>query len=231
MRSTIPCTLCEVGHCAYPFDGRSTGSATCRIVLSLASSLFAILVCIMDPGILPRLPPSEAYLRRQLPMCAPPSCCIQLHPSVTAAEWNRQECTCRSRAVPFKGHVITTKYDDTYHMYRPLRAHHCRVTNVVIDRFDHFCPWMGNTIGGRNYRAFLLFLVFTTADVLASLAFCALHIVQHVDDVREQNRAAGQEEESVREAILDILGTPILAIFLIGAPLHNRFGRSAASIP
>jgi hypothetical protein len=46
------------------------------------------------------------------------------------------------------------------------RASFCRFTRRVIDRRDHYCPWLGSTIGRRNYRWFLGFVL--SADVYAS---------------------------------------------------------------
>jgi hypothetical protein len=127
---------------------------------------------------------------------------------------------CRSRVVPFNGTVLTTKYDDVYHIYRPPRSHHCRVNNVVIDRFDHFCPWMGNTIGGRNYRPFLLFLVFASLQILVTAAFCVLHITEHVADLKQEqreNKDDSSEPMSMRSAIVDIIATPVLVVVLASA--------------
>lgn len=41
---------------------------------------------------------------------------------------------------------------------RPLRAKHCSVTDRCVEAFDHFCPWVGNTIGKGNRHLFLIFL-------------------------------------------------------------------------
>ena len=38
------------------------------------------------------------------------------------------------------------------------RSKHCRVMDVVVSRFDHFCPWVNNAVGEQNYRWFLAFL-------------------------------------------------------------------------
>ena len=46
----------------------------------------------------------------------------------------------------------------------PSRVSLCRRTNRMIERRDHYCPWIGATVGARNYPSFLLF-------VLAALAY------------------------------------------------------------
>jgi hypothetical protein len=44
--------------------------------------------------------------------------------------------------------------------WKPPRAHRDQVTKDVILRFDHFCPWIGNAVGYRNYPHFVLFIVY-----------------------------------------------------------------------
>jgi hypothetical protein len=57
------------------------------------------------------------------------------------------------------------------HLVRPLRSKHCAVRRRCVGCFDHVCPWVGTTVGGRNYVRFLGFLL--TALVANLLHLCA----------------------------------------------------------
>lgn len=138
---------------------------------------------------------------------------------------------------------ITIRYDDVYHYYRPPRAHHCRALNVVVMRFDHFCPWTGNTIGERNYRAFVSFLACAFLALSHAAAFCALHIARHLRksdggdaDGGAAAAAAGSPssspgaEDSTFEKLMEIVATPVVLVVVAGAllrrPLFDEHHRS-----
>jgi len=64
----------------------------------------------------------------------------------------------------------------TCKLVRPLGAKHCTVLNRCVARFDHFCPWVGNTIGKHNHRDFLLFLLLQSVALIVSCASAVARI-------------------------------------------------------
>jgi len=42
---------------------------------------------------------------------------------------------------------------------KPLRSKHCAVKDVCIGRYDHYCPWVLNTIGSGNHHLFISYLM------------------------------------------------------------------------
>lgn len=140
---------------------------------------------------------------------------------------------CRHKDVRIGESHVTIRYDDTYHIYRPPRAHHCRVLNVVIARFDHFCPWTGTAIGLRNYRPFVLFLFSCTLSAIHGIAFSVIHIIHHMrgdggesepDPGGIQSAQAPPEEgegKSRATKLFEVFPSPLMVVILTGALLTN----------
>ncbi|XP_023327526.1 palmitoyltransferase ZDHHC3 isoform X1 [Eurytemora carolleeae] len=55
-------------------------------------------------------------------------------------------------------------------MYRPPRAHHCRICKHCIRKMDHHCPWINNCVGERNQKYFIQFLLYV--GLLSMYAVC-----------------------------------------------------------
>jgi hypothetical protein len=57
-------------------------------------------------------------------------------------------------------------------MLKPPLAHYCRVRGMLVLNYDHYCPWVGNTVGLGNYRHFLLTVFHFTLGCL----YCVLEV-------------------------------------------------------
>jgi hypothetical protein len=50
------------------------------------------------------------------------------------------------------------RWSDRTHSYRPRKAFYDADTAVIIEGFDHTCPWTGTAIGRKNMFAFQMFV-------------------------------------------------------------------------
>eukprot|EP01061_Rhynchopus_euleeides_P001422 TRINITY_DN11003_c0_g1_i2.p1 TRINITY_DN11003_c0_g1~~TRINITY_DN11003_c0_g1_i2.p1 ORF type:complete len:315 (+),score=57.55 TRINITY_DN11003_c0_g1_i2:52-996(+) len=50
--------------------------------------------------------------------------------------------------------------------YKPPRSHFDSVTQRLVLNMDHFCPWVGNTVGFYNRKFFILFTFYTSLTCL-----------------------------------------------------------------
>lgn len=170
-----------VGLVAYPlYDEYGLGIAFLCVSAAFPALVTGFLFCTgcINPGIIPRNPaPSNAASAAALP---------------------------RTREVEVNGHTVVVRYNETCHFYQPPRAHHCSVIDDCIERFDHYCPWVGTTVGRRNYRFFLLFVFSCSLLCIYVFAFCAYLIK------RKSEGAGTKWEEAIRKEAAAI----ILMIFV-----------------
>lgn len=64
--------------------------------------------------------------------------------------------------------VSQSRQCDKCSMYKPPRAHHCRVCRRCVLKMDHHCPWTNNCVGYRNYKAFFILVLYATIGSIYS---------------------------------------------------------------
>lgn len=144
------------------------------LVLGIISLVFLFTTGCMDPGILPRQRPDEEYLAGRKP---------------------------KNRDLTVNGHQVSVRYNETCHFYQPPRAHHCSVNDNCIEKFDHHCPWVGTTIGLRNYRFFLLFIFTASMLCLYVISTGVLAVKLAHDDLETDDLKIEEAIEEVPAAI------------------------------
>lgn len=70
-----------------------------------------------------------------------------------------------------------------YYTPRVFRAQQSRYTDNCIEHFDHYCPYVGNAVGKRNYRYFIMFLMSSTLVCCYIAGICCYLVVRRERDM------------------------------------------------
>ncbi|XP_015055685.1 probable protein S-acyltransferase 16 isoform X1 [Solanum pennellii] len=81
------------------------------------------------------------------------------------------------------------RYCQKCSLYKPPRAHHCRVCNRCVLRMDHHCVWMNNCVGHANYKIFFIFVLYAVIACIYSLVLLVGSIT--IDSPKHDQQSEG----------------------------------------
>lgn len=99
---------------------------------------------------------------------------------------------------------VPSKFCKSCNIWRPPRAHHCRVCDGCVETQDHHCVWLNNCVGRRNYCYFYSYIASATLMALLLIAFAATHVQLYAQQNGIGFRAtlSGRTQERVAFALL-----------------------------
>ena len=108
---------------------------------------------------------------------------------------------------------------------RPPRSSHDRKTDRCVLKFDHFCVFIGNTVGHSNYFWFLCFVGLTSLGAIYFVIFSLFHVFHLAGRLEREaghdtstafGKAVGQATLSVVIGIyFAVMGTLVTLLFLL----------------
>ncbi|KAK1938729.1 DHHC zinc finger domain containing protein [Babesia divergens] len=117
--------------------------------------------------------------------------------------------------VAIAGKFLRIKYCHTCNIYRPPRSVHCSVCDVCVHKFDHHCKWLGNCVGGHNYKAFYGFISFTFIEITLLIVLSIIRIIVILRDHPEGAKVA--------QSVGIILYILISGWFIIGLLVYHTY--------
>ncbi|KAH9322011.1 hypothetical protein KI387_016650 [Taxus chinensis] len=112
-------------------------------------------------------------------------------------------------------HVPGLRYCNKCENYKPPRCHHCRVCQRCILKMDHHCVWVVNCVGARNYKFFLLFLIYTFLETTLDTLVLLPHFINFFKDVEHHASSSSNLATTFLAFILNVAFALSLLGFLI----------------
>lgn len=112
-------------------------------------------------------------------------------------------------------HTAKVRFCNKCNHFKPPRCHHCSVCGRCILKMDHHCVWVVNCVGARNYKSFLLFLLYTFSETaLVTLALLP-HFIAFFSDVEQDSGSPGKLAATFLGFVLNLAFSLSVLGFLI----------------
>lgn len=112
--------------------------------------------------------------------------CVFVDPGRVPDGWKPDEEGDSSAVTEVKKKDGGHRYCSKCQAFKPPRSHHCRVCQRCVLRMDHHCPYTSNCVGHSNYRAFLVFLLYSNAALIHCLGLIIAHFIHVLSTARQR---------------------------------------------
>lgn len=164
---------------------------------------------------------AESYIPAYHPTSAPSS-------SPQIRDTSKQEQS--TAQYPSTYRLQDPKFEATFchecQLWRPPRAHHDRHAGRCVWEFDHYCPWIGQSVGGHNHKHFITFLFWC----VVILAFTSIALGCAYPALTSQEHGDGLWSGRGRGPIIGAIAISAFFAFFVGGLLGNHIWLACDSV-